>query len=124
MRCNSWVRFSVLAVGLVGFSLSVFCERPRDIMLEANFSRNELYIRIINPITSSHKYYIRKVEVAIDDQPPITRYFYFQKIGYDKSLTLAVEDLASKSQVRIKAYNEQGATVERTFNVQELRGAR
>lgn len=95
--------------------------RPRDIALDADFENNQLYIKIENFVSNPKKGYIWKVEIVVDQRPPIIENFFFQKRGYYKEFVVDLEDLENVSKVKIKSYRKGGGSLEREFDIQKLK---
>ena len=111
--------FLFLMTFIIDFS--VFTYAPKDIGVEADFENNQLYVKIHNFVTIPHEYYIKRVEVKVDDRAPMVHYFFFQKRGYYKELTIDIPGLDKVNKVAIKAYVEQGGVLEKEFDIQKLK---
>ena len=106
---------------VLAFADSGFCgKRATDIQIDANFKNNELYIKIFNRVTKNRDKFIRRVDIAIDEKPVITKPFLFQSVGYFKDFTIDIEGLIEVKKIKISAYRHKGGILEKEFDIQTL----
>ncbi len=88
-----------------------------------DFQNNILHIKIKHLTSNPFRYYIRMVDIIIDDLPMIRKFYLSQPItrgGY-VYIDIPVDKLSRHKTVIIKAYPKQGVMKEKTFNLDDFK---
>lgn len=98
-----------------------FPHNPQDIMVEPNFEKNQLYIKVKHIVQKPRKFYIRKIEVVVDNKKPLIYRFNRQKKTAYQDLTIDLANLGEVEHIKIKAYPMRGFPLQKEFNIQALK---
>lgn len=98
-----------------------FAHNPKDIIIEPDFEKNQIYIKVTHIVQKPRKFYIRKIEVTVDDKQPLIYRFNRQRKTSYQELTIDLANLGEVKYIKIKAYPMRGFPLEKEFNIQTLK---
>jgi hypothetical protein len=114
------MKMAIVFLWLMGilFPHWAWAHAPTGIDIKADFKTEQLHVKIRHPVSNPRNYYIKKVEIFVDEKAPIVRHFFFQKGAY-QAFTINIPGLAKVKKIKIKAYPIRGRFLEKEFDIQK-----
>jgi len=110
----------VLVLSLV-FLFPVMAQAPLDIEASIDKPSGSLTVKVEHPVSDRQHHYISRIEITVDDLPPIGIDLFFQKEPVVEQ-TIKISDLEKAKKIAITAYVKGGGTLTKDFDVKELLG--